>query len=105
METSQGRIPANEEVTVSVSLTNIGDRDGIETVQLSGQHLVSSFVTPVRELKRFERVPLTTGESASVEFELRSADLAGVRPDESRVVESRTYEFSVSDLAESVEIE
>ena len=57
---------------VEFDLTNTGERDGVEVVQLYTRDLVGSVVRPVRELKRFERVALAAGETKH----LRLADLA-----------------------------
>lgn len=48
--TSDGRIVA------SVTLTNTGDRDGEEVVQLYIRDVVCSITRPVKELKGFQRV-------------------------------------------------
>tara|TARA_B100000767_G_scaffold275523_1_gene312970 strand:+ start:1634 stop:3910 length:2277 start_codon:yes stop_codon:yes gene_type:complete len=59
---SQGAIEA------SVMLTNIGDVEGKEVVQLYLQDPYASAVRPIRELKGFELVYLKPGESKKVNF-------------------------------------
>jgi beta-glucosidase len=49
-------------------LTNTGTYDGEETVQLYIQDLVGSVVRPVKELKGFQKVFLTKGQSKQVTF-------------------------------------
>ncbi len=61
---------------VEFDLTNTGERDGVEVVQLYTRDLVGSVVRPVRELKRFERVALAAGETKHLRFEIPVADLA-----------------------------
>lgn len=48
---------------VTADITNTGDRDGTEVVQLYVGQLQCSFPRPVRELKAFARLDLKTGET------------------------------------------
>ena len=57
----------------SVMVTNTGDREGTETVQLYIRDVSGSVVRPVRELKGFEKITLKPGES--VRCRLRSSSL------------------------------
>ncbi|MDQ4051195.1 MAG: glycoside hydrolase family 3 C-terminal domain-containing protein [Actinomycetota bacterium] len=63
-------------VTVSVDVTNTGDRAGDEVVQLYTRQRTSRDPQPVRSLRGFERVTLEPGETRTVRFVLRPADLA-----------------------------
>ena len=54
----------------SATVTNIGDREGTETVQLYIRDVSGSVVRPVRELKGFEKITLKPGESREVSFEI-----------------------------------
>jgi beta-glucosidase len=56
--------------TVSVTVTNTGDRDGAEVVQVYVQDVESSVARPVRELKGFAKVVLAAGASQTVSIEL-----------------------------------
>ncbi|AUP79766.1 beta-glucosidase BglX [Flavivirga eckloniae] len=60
----------NEDVHVSVDITNTGDLKGKEVVQLYIRDLVASVTRPVRELKGFELVELEAGETKTVNFTL-----------------------------------
>ena len=55
---------------VSVTVTNSGSREGAEVVQLYVCPPQDGIYRPLRELKRFAKVWLQPGESASVSFEL-----------------------------------
>ena len=55
-------------VTVSVEVTNAGDREADEVVQLYVHQRFGSASRPVRELKGFRRVTLAAGESRVVEL-------------------------------------
>lgn len=58
------------ELTASVTLTNSGDRDGAEVVQLYIRDIVGSSTRPVKELKGFQKLFLKAGESRTVHFKI-----------------------------------
>ena len=76
MELSAESISADETVDIAVTVTNTGDRAGVEVVQLYVRDLVGSVTRPVKELKGFERISLDPGESKRVTFQLGTGDLA-----------------------------
>ncbi len=63
------------ELTASVTVTNTGNREADEVVQLYVRDMVGSIARPVKELKGFKRVGLKPGESKRVEFKLTPEDL------------------------------
>ena len=62
--------------TVECTVTNVGDRDGAEIVQLYVEPLTPTVIRPVKELKGFEKVFLKAGESKRVKFRLNRAAFA-----------------------------
>lgn len=62
--------------TVSCCITNTGDRDASETVQLYTRQLSGDLVRPIRELKGFEKIHIPAGESRTVRFTLTPEQLA-----------------------------
>jgi beta-glucosidase len=62
-------------VNVSVKVSNTGDYDGEETVQLYIRDLVGTVTRPVKELKGFKKVWLRKGTQAEVRFSISSKDL------------------------------
>jgi beta-glucosidase len=68
-------ITSRETLTVSVEVTNTGDRDADEVAQLYIHQRYGSASRPVRELKGFERIALAAGESRTVSFTLGPAEL------------------------------
>ncbi len=85
-------------VTVEVTVENTGDRVGDEVVQLYLRDLVSSVVTPVRQLKGFQRVTLEPGESQTVSFELGPKELQLLDRHLEPVVEPGGFEVMIADL-------
>lgn len=66
----------DEQIDVTVTVTNSGDMKGEEVVQLYIRDLVGSVTRPVKELKAFEKIALAPGESKQVNFTLSKDDLA-----------------------------
>ena len=64
-----------DSATVSVEVSNTGERDGDEVVQLYVHQRYGTSSRPVRELKDFTRISLSAGESRRVRFTLDSSDL------------------------------
>ncbi len=67
---SNSTLKSNEPITATITLTNNGNYDGEETVQLYIQDLVGSVVRPVKELKGFQKIYLKKGESKQVVFKI-----------------------------------
>lgn len=61
---------ADDIFTVTVLVTNTGDRAGSEVVQLYISDLKSSLPRPVKELKGFAKVRLEPGQTENVTFEI-----------------------------------
>lgn len=72
---SHDKTTENGTVTAAVTVTNNGDYDGDEIVQLYVRDLVASISRPVEELRGFERVHLAKGESKTVSFTIGKEQL------------------------------
>jgi beta-glucosidase len=68
IQLSHSTLHANEVIRATVTVSNTGNFDGEETVQLYIQDLVGSVVRPVKELKGFQKVFLKKGESRQITF-------------------------------------
>jgi beta-glucosidase len=69
-------IGEEETITVSVDLTNSGERDGEEVVQLYIRDMESSEIRPLKDLRGFERVAVKAGQTLVVTMELGPDELA-----------------------------
>lgn len=58
-------------VTAEIEVTNIGDRDGLETVQLYTRDMEASVSRPMKELKGVKKVFIPKGETVKVSFEIK----------------------------------
>ncbi len=76
LKTSSDKLPRDGAVTVSVDVTNTGDRIGDEVVQLYVKHLQSKVERPAEELRGFRRVTVKPGATATVEMPLKASSLA-----------------------------
>lgn len=91
---SKSTIAITEAVTVEVDVTNTGDRDGDEVVQVYVRDDHASVTRPVIELKAFERVTLKRGERRTVRLSLLPRDLSFWNLDMKRVIEPGTFTIS-----------
>jgi beta-glucosidase len=76
-------------------VTNAGDREGDEVVQLYLKETVASVARPVIALKGWQRVHLRRGESAEVRFVVGPAVLASLNKGLQRMVEPGQYQLLV----------
>src|SRR4029078_5724734 len=76
-------------------VTNTGTRAGDEVVQLYIRDQVSSVTRPVKELRGFERVTLTPGESKRVPFTLGPDELSLIDRKMQRIVEPGRFDVMV----------
>ncbi|MBA2457489.1 MAG: glycoside hydrolase family 3 C-terminal domain-containing protein, partial [Gemmatimonadales bacterium] len=88
---SAASIRASDSLTVSVEVSNTGDRAGDEVVQLYLRDDVASLTRPVKGLRRFRRITLGPGERRTVAFTLGRDDLAFLGPALRPIVEPGTF--------------
>lgn len=72
---SSNTMKKGEKLTVKVTVSNTGNFDGEEVVQLYIRDMVGSVTRPVKELKGFQKIFLKKGESKEVSFTLNPEDL------------------------------
>ena len=88
---------------VSVDVTNTGNYDGEEIVQLYVADKVASMVRPVKELKGFQKVFIPKGQTKRVEFKLNVKDLGFWNSLMQYVVEPGTFEIMVGSNSEELQ--
>ena len=98
--------PAQAELSMTVS--NVGDRDGVAVPQIYTEDVVSSVVTPDRRLCAFERVALAAGESKRIVLSLDERAFRLMNENLEWVVEPGDFVlhagFSSADIRESVRL-
>ncbi|MGH9931291.1 MAG: glycoside hydrolase family 3 N-terminal domain-containing protein, partial [Pyrinomonadaceae bacterium] len=91
-------ITAQEELPISVTVTNSGQRAGKEVVQLYVSDLVASLSPAGKRLKRFAKITLQPGQSRTLTFRLRSDDLSFIGANNKPVAEPGEFDVSVGGL-------
>lgn len=92
----------NGSVTAKVTLTNTGNRDGAEVVQLYIRDVVGSSTRPVKELKGFQKVFLKAGESREVSFKITPDLLKYYNYDLQYVAEPGTFDLMIGTDSQDV---
>lgn len=80
LSVSENEISDDKTLTVMVDITNTGNREGKEIVQLYVSDKVSSVRRPIRELKGFEKISLKPGETKKAVFHLDKRSFAYYEP-------------------------
>ena len=76
LKISNHKIKMNQEITVTLKVTNSGKVAGEEVVQLYLRDNVASVVRPVKELKDFQKIKLNSGETKTVTFKINNQKLS-----------------------------
>jgi beta-glucosidase len=76
LRTSASKLSSKAALDVSVDVTNSGPRSGDEVVQLYVRYPESKVERPLKQLRGFERVTLTPGETRTVTLRLAAEDVA-----------------------------
>lgn len=95
LQVSPAKTKIGQPVTVSVEVSNVGDRAGDEVVQLYLRDSVSSVSRPVKELKDFRRIALAPGETKTVSFQVTPDKLQFYNMEMKRVVEPGEFQVMV----------
>jgi beta-glucosidase len=75
IQLSSKELKANNKIIASVEVTNTGNYDGEEIVQLYLQDMVASISRPLKELKAFKKVFIPAGKKAKIDFEITEEEL------------------------------
>lgn len=98
-------IRGDQSVTLSVDVTNTGDRAGDEVVQMYIRDCVSSVTRPVKELKGFRRISLNPKETQTVSFEITPEHLAFYNIDMKFAVEPGKFEIMIGNSSQDCDLQ
>ena len=70
-----------DSLVLRLPITNVGEREGAEVVQLYIHDNESSLPRPIKELKGFQKIKLAPGETAQVSFVITKESLSFYHPD------------------------
>ncbi|HEX3006367.1 MAG TPA: glycoside hydrolase family 3 C-terminal domain-containing protein, partial [Bacteroidales bacterium] len=92
---NKSTIRKTETLEVSIDVTNTGNFDASEIVQLYIRDTEGSVTRPVKELKGFQKIYLKKGESQTVRFALKNKDLGFYNSDLNFVTEPGAFKVFV----------
>jgi len=93
---SSKNVSFSDELTATITVTNSGNYDGHEVVQLYVHDKVGSVTRPVKELKGFEKIFLKKGESRDVSFIITAEDLKFYNSKMEYNVEPGEFEIAIA---------
>jgi len=99
---SKDKITPSESVKISVDVSNIGNRDGEEVVQLYIRDVYGCVTRPVKELKRFEKLTLAAGETKKIEFNISPDNLKFYDHNMNLILEPGVFEIYVGGNSEKL---
>lgn len=92
---SESELEGASDLTIEVTVENIGDTAGDEVVQLYINDKYASRTRPIKELKGFKRISLNPGQKKVVKFVLSTEQLAFYDKDMNLVVEKGDFKIMV----------
>jgi len=90
-------LKAGESFSLTVTLSNTGNYDGKETVQLYVRDKVASVMRPMRELKAFQKVFLAVGDHCEISFAVGYDQLGFYNESGEYVVEPGAFDIYIGD--------
>lgn len=104
MHLSSETLSENGDLTVSVTVSNVGNYDGYEIVQLYLHDIYAEIARPIKELKGFGRIFLRKGESREVKFIITAADLKFYNSELQYLYEPGEFDVMVGPNSRDVQI-
>jgi beta-glucosidase len=99
------KIRRKESTSLTVDVSNTGNRAGSETVQMYIRDVVSSVTRPVKELKGFQKVFLRPGETRTVRLEITPDLLSFYDINMNYVVEPGDFEIMVGNSSRDSDLQ
>lgn len=93
---SKDKMNFNDTITAKVNITNTGNYDGAEVVQLYLRDKIGSITRPVKELKGFQKIFLKKGENKTVSFTITVEDLKFYDHNLDFVAEPGEFEIAIA---------
>ena len=87
---------------VTFNVTNTGDMDGDEVVQLYLHDEFASTAQPMMQLKKFSRIFIPKGETKQVSFTLEAEDLEIVDQEMNHVVETGDFTVMIGPSSDNI---
>ena len=94
-----------DRLMAEVDVTNMGGMTGIETVQLYFHDMISSVMTPVKQLIAYKQLELAPGETQRIAFKLNRMDFSLINREETRVVEPGEFKLMVGHSSKNEDLQ
>lgn len=91
-------------INVSCEISNVGNYNGAEVVQLYVRDVVSSVTTPDKALKAFKKVYLKPGETQTVSLQINKEDLKLWNKQMEYVIEPGDFEIYIGSSVEDIRL-
>jgi beta-glucosidase len=88
-------VKAGDPVKVTVDVTNVGEREGDEVVQLYLTDVAASVPVPIRTLVGFERISLRSREKRTVTFTITPRQMSLIDNNDQRVIEPGEFRVQI----------
>jgi beta-glucosidase len=95
---------SGKSIRVSVKVTNTGNLEGSEIIQLYVRDVKSTVVRPVKELKGFRKADLSPGEAMVVELEISPEDLSMYDRNMNRIIEPGIFEVMIGSSSQRIHL-
>lgn len=96
LKLDKNTMSSNGKIEASIDVTNSGDYDGKEIVQLYIRDLVGTVTRPIKELKGFQKIEIKKGETKTVKFTITVEDLKFYNYDLDFVAEPGEFEIAIA---------
>lgn len=94
---------STDSMTVTIPITNTGDREGAEVTQLYIKDIESSLPRPLKELKGFKKVKLSPGETVEVDFTIGKELLSFYNPERHEwVTEAGKFQILIGTASDDI---
>lgn len=103
LSVSEDKFKGDDEIEVMVTVTNVGDREGKEVVQLYSYDHYATITPDVKRLRAFEKIHLEPNESQNVIFKISAKDLSFIDAQGQRVTEPGKFTLMIGPLHQDVE--
>jgi beta-glucosidase len=105
LKLSKATVSGNEILELNFTLTNTGERKGEEVVQLYIQDLVASVVRPLKELKGFQKIALSPGESKTIHFTIDRDMLSFYNEDLQWTAEPGDFKLMIGTASDDIKLQ
>ena len=95
----------NDEIKAVVDVTNTGNREGKEVIQLYVRDEYCSVLRPIKELKSFRKIDLAPGETKTVELSVKLRDCGYYNNKGNYLLEPGTFKIMVGTASDDIKYE